>query len=108
MWASVKDPSKNDENIDRIASIKQVHSDQRVFDFPLIVLTRATDTDEMNIIETRLQAEFLKLSSRSQQYFSKHDDHYIQNSEPGLVLAAIRRRPGVDAVPVARIRRRDV
>jgi len=90
MWASVKDPSKNDENIDRIASIKQVHSDQRIFDFPLIVLTRATDTDEMNIIETSLQAEFLKLSSRSQQYFSKYDDHYIQNSEPELVIDSIR------------------
>jgi pimeloyl-ACP methyl ester carboxylesterase len=90
MWASVKDPSKNDENIDRMACIRQVHDNQRVFDFPLIVLTRATDTDEMNVIETSLQAEFSKLSSRSQQYFSKHDDHYIQNSEPGLVIDSIR------------------
>jgi pimeloyl-ACP methyl ester carboxylesterase len=90
MWASVKDPSKNDENIDRIASIKQVRSAQRVFDFPLIVLTRATDTDEMNIVETSLQAEFLKLSSKSKQYFSKYDDHYIQISEPELVIDSIR------------------
>jgi pimeloyl-ACP methyl ester carboxylesterase len=90
MWASVKDPSKNDENIDRIASIKQVRSAQRVFYFPLIVLTRATDTDEMNIVETSLQAEFLKLSSESRQYFSKFDDHYIQNSEPQLVIDSIR------------------
>jgi hypothetical protein len=90
MWASVKDPSRNDENIDRIASIRQVQGSQCVFDFPLIVITRATDTDEMNIIETSLQAEFIKLSSRSQQYFSKHDDHYIQNSEPGLVIDSIR------------------
>jgi pimeloyl-ACP methyl ester carboxylesterase len=90
MWASVKDPSKNDENIDRIASIAQVHATGRVFDFPLIILTRATDTDEMNIIETSLQAEFLKLSTRSRQYFSKFDDHYIQNSEPELVIDAIR------------------
>jgi pimeloyl-ACP methyl ester carboxylesterase len=94
MWASVKDPSKNDENIDRMASIRQVQGNRQVFDFPLIILTRATDTDEMNIIETSLQAEFLKLSSRSQQYFSKHDDHYIQNSEPGLVIDAIRQVAG--------------
>jgi hypothetical protein len=73
-----------------MACIRQVHDNQRVFDFPLIVLTRATDTDEMNVIETSLQAEFSKLSSRSQQYFSKHDDHYIQNSEPGLVIDSIR------------------
>jgi len=90
MWASVKDPSKNDENIDRIASIEQVHSTKHNFDFPLIVLTRATDSDELNIIETNLQAEFLKLSPESKQYFSKYDDHYIQNSEPELVIDAIR------------------
>jgi len=94
MWASVKDPSKNDENIDRMESIRQVQGNQRVFDFPLIVLTRATDIDEMNIIETSLQADFLKLSSKSRQYFSKHDDHYIQNSEPGLVIDAIRQVAG--------------
>jgi pimeloyl-ACP methyl ester carboxylesterase len=90
MWASVRDPSRNDESIDRIACIRQVRSNARVFDFPLIVLTRATDTDEMNVIETSLQAEFLKLSSRSRQYFSKYADHYIQNSEPELVIDAIR------------------
>jgi pimeloyl-ACP methyl ester carboxylesterase len=90
MWASVKDPSKNDENIDRIASIKQVQSKQHVFGFPLIVLTRAAGTDEMDIIETCLQAEFLKLSSESKQYLSKYDDHYIQNSEPELVIDSIR------------------
>jgi len=90
MWASVNDPYKNDENIDRIACIRQVHDNQHVFDFPLIILTRATDTDEMNIIETSLQAEFLKLSTHSKQYFSKSDDHYIQNSDPGLVIDSIR------------------
>jgi pimeloyl-ACP methyl ester carboxylesterase len=91
MWASVKDPSKNDENIDRMASIEQVHSATRLFDFPLIVLTRAADSsDEMDMIETSLQAEFLNLSSASRQYFSKYADHYIQNSEPELVVEAIR------------------
>jgi hypothetical protein len=44
----------------------------------------------MNIVETSLQAEFLKISSKSKQYFSKYDDHYIQNSEPELVIDSIR------------------
>ena len=35
MWEFVRDPSKNDENIDRMASIEQVHSCQRLFHFPL-------------------------------------------------------------------------
>ena len=90
MWAFVKDPSKNDENIDRMASIEQVHGKQILFDFPLIILTRATDSDEMNKIETNLQAEFLKLSTNSRQYFSKHNDHFIQNLEPELVIDSIR------------------
>jgi len=90
MWAFAKDPSKNDENIDRVASIEQVRSKQTVFDFPLIILTRATDPDEMNKIETDLQAEFLKLSSNSRQYFSKQNDHFIQNAEPELVIDSIR------------------
>ena len=90
MWAFVRDPSKNDENIDRMTSIAQVHNSERVFDFPLIVLTRASDSDVMNRIETSLQTEFLKLSTYSRQYFSKFDDHYIQNSEPQLVVDAIR------------------
>ena len=90
MWAFVKDPSKNDETIDRIASIEQVRSWQTVFNFPLIVLTRAADSDELNKIETDLQAKFLKLSTKSKQYFSKHNDHFIQNSEPELVIDAIR------------------
>ena len=90
MWAFVKDPSKNDENIDRIASIAQVRDKQILFDFPLIILTRAADSDELNKIETDLQAEFLKLSTNSRQCFSKHNDHFIQNSEPELVIDSIR------------------
>ena len=90
MWAFVKDPSKNDENIDRMASIEQVHCKQILFDFPLIILTRAADSDELSKIETDLQAEFLKLSTNSRQYFSKHNDHFIQNLEPELVIDSIR------------------
>jgi pimeloyl-ACP methyl ester carboxylesterase len=97
MWASIKDPSKNDEQIDRMVSIEQVRSTQRSFAFPLIVLTRnaapaasADAPDELAVIETSLQQEFLKLSPNSQQYLSQYNDHYIQNSEPGLVIEAIR------------------
>jgi len=90
MWAFIKDPSKNDENIDRIASIAQVRDKQTLFDFPLIILTRAADSDELSKIETDLQAEFLKLSTNSRQYFSKHNDHFIQNSEPEFVIDSIR------------------
>jgi pimeloyl-ACP methyl ester carboxylesterase len=90
MWTSVKDQAKNDENIDRITSIEQVHGKQTLFDFPLIILTRLPDSDELNKIETNLQAEYLKLSTHSRQVFSKYDDHFIQISEPELVIDSIR------------------
>ncbi len=99
MWDAVKDPAKNDENIDRIASIEQLKSIQRDFDFPLIVLTRAInphDSNDLVKIEVDLQAEFLKLSPQSQQFFSKYTDHFIQKSEPELVINAIRQV--VDAI----------
>jgi pimeloyl-ACP methyl ester carboxylesterase len=90
MWASIKDPSKNDEHIDRITSIAQVRSSHTPFDFPLVILTRRTDADELNKIETNIQAEYLKLSTQSRQYFSKSEDHFIQSSDPELVIDSIR------------------
>jgi pimeloyl-ACP methyl ester carboxylesterase len=90
MWASVRNPDTNDEHIDRMESIRQVRETQRDYDFPLIILTRATDADEMNAIETGLQAEFLGLSKESRQSIAKSDDHFIQNAEPQLVIDAIR------------------
>jgi len=90
MWASVNDPSKNDEFIDRMTSIAQVSGSQRAYEFPLIILTRASDSDPLSQIEIDLQAELLKLSPKSQQLYSKHTNHFINNSEPDLVISAIR------------------
>jgi pimeloyl-ACP methyl ester carboxylesterase len=90
MWAAVKDPQKNDEHIDRMASFDQVSSSQRLYDFPLIVLTRAADGELLSQIEIDLQAEFLKLSTHSQQYFSQYPDHFTNHAEPALIVTAIR------------------
>jgi pimeloyl-ACP methyl ester carboxylesterase len=97
MWAYVRDPAQNDENIDRITSLEQVRKANCRFDFPVIILTRnAADStsssppDELDVIERGSQREFLKLSPQSRQYISKYTDHYIQRSEPELVIGAIR------------------
>ena len=90
MWVSFKDPTKNDECIDRVASIAQVTGNQRIYDFPLAVLTRAPDGDVLRQIEIELQGELLKLSTNSRQYFSKYSDHFINTSEPELIIEAIR------------------
>jgi pimeloyl-ACP methyl ester carboxylesterase len=90
MWASIKDPTKNDECIDRMASIAQVTGNQRIYDFPLVILTRAADGDALSQIEIDLQGEFLKLSTNSRQLSSTFSDHYIQASQPDLVIEVIR------------------
>jgi hypothetical protein len=53
----------------------------------LIIQTRAINPnnhDDLVKIEVDLQAELLKLSPKSQQFFSKYEDHFIQKSEPEL------------------------
>jgi pimeloyl-ACP methyl ester carboxylesterase len=90
MWAVVRDPTKNDEHIDRITSIAQVRDSRSSFKFPLIILTRAAGADELGRIETSLQTDFLKLSPKSWQSHSQYDDHHIHVSEPELVIASIR------------------
>jgi pimeloyl-ACP methyl ester carboxylesterase len=90
MWMLLRDPTSNDEQIDRFASIEQVLSSQIPYSFPLLVLTRAPDSDPLSEIEISLQGEFLKLSSRSRQIFSHYPDHFIHQSEPELVVQAIR------------------
>lgn len=89
MWDAVRNPAKNDEQIDRLVSIAQMQAGQRRYEFPLVVLTRRSNGDPLDLIETDLQADFLQLSSRSCQYFSQFDDHWIQNAEPDLVLDGI-------------------
>ena len=75
----------------------QVRSNYTRFDFPLVVLTRrampadpAEAPDELELIETNLQREFLKLSPDSRQVIAKQNDHFIPTSEPELVIEAIR------------------
>ena len=97
MWASAKDPARNDEKIDRLASIAQIHSARQAFNFPLLILTRDISIeesssvwpDELSVIETDLQRELLKLSGKSKQVIAEHSGHFIQLSQPQLVIDAI-------------------
>ena len=98
MWAAAKDPSQNDERIDRLTSIAQVRAAKQEFRFPLIVLTRGLPdelssiwpTDKLGAIETSLQCDFLRLSPRSRQVIAEQSGHFIQKDQPELVVQAIR------------------
>jgi hypothetical protein len=103
MWASVKDSSKNDGNIDRMKSIEQIHAARRIFDFPLIVLTRGLPSapspvwpmDKWDALETSLQREFLNFAAPSKQIIAERSDHAIHEHQPELVLEAIREVVGI-------------
>jgi pimeloyl-ACP methyl ester carboxylesterase len=98
MWAATKDPSQNDERIDRLTSMAQVCAAKQEFRFPLIVLTRGLPdepspvwpTDKLGAIETDLQHEFTKLSPKSRQIIAEESGHFIQKDQPELVVQAVR------------------
>jgi pimeloyl-ACP methyl ester carboxylesterase len=101
MWSNLQDPQTNDERIDRLTSLEQVRRARPIFEFPVSIVTRNISVhpttglaDELDEIETRLQGGFLKMSARSKQYVAKTDDHFIQQSEPELVIEAIREIAG--------------
>jgi len=97
--AYLLDPSKNSEFVDRIPSEQQVRDARRMFDFPLIVLTRGLpdETDEvwpsaeLQRVECELQREYLKLSPMSSQVIAEQSGHEIQKDQPEMVIEAIKK-----------------
>ena len=99
--AYLADPSKNPEFVDRIPSEKQVREAQRMFDFPILVLTRGLPDEpdpvwpaELQRVECDLQREYLKLSPKSSQVIAEKSGHEIQKDQPELVVHAIQKVMG--------------
>jgi len=96
--AYLRDPSRNVEHFDNLQSVVQLRMARRMFDFPLIVLTRGRPgesspvwpVEAMHQVHTGLQPELLKHSTRSIQRIATDSGHYIQQDEPELVIDAIR------------------
>lgn len=96
--AYLLDPSRNSEFVDRIPSEQQVRDAYRLFDFPLVVLTRGLPDEPSDVwpsadlqrVERELQLEFLKLSPKSSHIIAEKSGHWIQNDQPELVIEAIR------------------
>jgi pimeloyl-ACP methyl ester carboxylesterase len=92
-------PERNSECVDKLASADQLRAVRRVFDFPIIILTRGKpDEDDpvwpsaaLQRVERDLQCEFMKLSQNSTQLIAKNSGHYIQLDEPELVIDSIRK-----------------
>jgi pimeloyl-ACP methyl ester carboxylesterase len=100
--AYLLDPAKNSEFVDRIPSEQQVKGAQRLFDFPLIVLTRGLPDEpdpvwpsaELQRVEFELQREFLKLSPMSSQVIAEQSGHEVQKDQPELVIESIKKMIG--------------
>ncbi len=90
-------PERNSECVDKLESATQLRAARRIFDFPLVVLTRGLPdkadpvwpSEALQRVETELQLGFLKLSPKSVHIFARKSGHYIQSDEPELVVAAI-------------------
>ncbi len=97
-WAYLKDPSRNAEYVDILASNAQVRSARQKFDFPLIVLARGQrdepspvwPTDDLQCIEVDLQRELVNFSIQGQFTLAVQSGHFIQRDEPELIIGAIR------------------
>lgn len=95
--AFLADPSKNSEFVDRIPSEKQVREARRMFDFPIIVLTRGLPDEpdpvwpaELQRVECDLQREYLTLSPHGSQVIAEKSGHEVQKDQPELVIEAVR------------------
>lgn len=97
--ASLADPSRNSETLDRIKSDEQVRNARMQFNLPLVVLTRGLPDEPSDVwpsadlqrVERELQLEYLNLSPYSSHVIAKQSGHWIQNDQPELIIEAIRK-----------------
>ena len=73
-----------------IGSLKSI-----LHDLPLVVITHGKENNkninnELDKTQKNLQQEFLALSTRSKQIIAKNSSHYVQWTEPELIVDAIR------------------
>lgn len=98
MMAAFQDPQRNDEQVDRVESIRQIKAARKHFDFPITVITRGLPdeaappwpVEAMQKIEVDLQTKFLSMSEKNKQVVAENSHHFIQCDQPRLVVKMIR------------------
>ncbi len=96
--AYLSDPSRNDEFVDRIPSEQQVRDARRIFDFPLVILSRGLPdppdavwpSAALQQVEQELHRDYLNLSAQSSLIIAEKSGHDIHKNQPELVIEAIR------------------
>ena len=97
-----RDPAKNSEGVDFLASQAQAHTIGSLGDIPMLVLTTGTFLREappgdpnaarMHLLWQDMHRELMQQSSNAQQILVETSGHFIQREQPGVVVAAIRQR----------------
>ena len=96
-----RDPQRNGEGIDFLATRAQAQAIGSLGDLPLLMLTAGSEflkhTPPGNADAARMQArwgelqrEILHLSSDAQQILVRDSGHFIQREQPEVIIAAIR------------------
>jgi pimeloyl-ACP methyl ester carboxylesterase len=96
-----RDPNRNDEGIDFLATRTQAQAIGSLGDLPLLMLTAGSefikhappgnrDAARMQELWGKLQGEIMQLSSDVRQTLVKSSGHFIQREQPEVIVAAIR------------------
>ena len=98
-----RDPTKNNEGVDFLATQVQAHAIGSLGDIPMIVLTAADFLHsappdpaaqqaalQLHQIWLELQREMMQQSSRATQILVETSGHFVQREQPQVIIAAIR------------------
>ncbi len=100
LHARLKDPGKNPEGFDQLASHEQIRKVTSLGDLPLTVLASGNFlrlipeprfASAMHALWLDLQRDLARLSSRSTFLAVEDSGHFIQVDKPQVVIDAIRR-----------------
>jgi pimeloyl-ACP methyl ester carboxylesterase len=98
--ADWRDPAKNHEGVDFVASQAQAHMIGSLGDIPMLMLTAGShvraappgdaNAARMQMLWRELHRELMRQSSSAQQILVETSGHFIQREQPEVVVAAIR------------------
>lgn len=105
-----RDPSRNAEGVDFLATRTQAQAIGSLGDIPLLVLTAGSqlrmappgnaDAARMQALWEEMHLEIMRQSSDAQQILLKSSGHFVQREQPEAIIAAIRQM-------VEKVRRQD-
>lgn len=98
-----RDPTKNEEGVDFLASQAQAHAIDSLGDIPMLVLTAHTflraappvpaaqqAAAQLQTLWQEMQRQLIQQSSNATQILVENSGHFIQREQPEVIVAAIK------------------